>query len=195
MITAEEQAANKELIYRWIADGLGRGNTTIADEIISKDAELYDSLTSSIPHGREGAKRRIHVLHACFPGLSVDVANGSDLIAEGNRVAARLTMSGTHECTSCSTFSNVTSFTVTPIALYYLDNETITSWLIEGDDLTLLSLREEGGLSPAQALAGNAAKPSGEVFSDLEKLGKLRAQELLTQKEFEVYKKVLLRKL
>jgi steroid delta-isomerase-like uncharacterized protein len=83
-------AQEHKAIYRryiellWIPDRL--------DEVLASDFIAHD-LPPGMPPGREGLKAFRRVVNKAFPDLKVEIV---DLIAEGDRVAARLSLTGTH---------------------------------------------------------------------------------------------------
>lgn len=61
-------------------------------EVVSEDL-LTPKIMPGIPHGMEGAKAAHQIMLAGFSDYQTVI---DDLIAEGDKVAARITMSGTH---------------------------------------------------------------------------------------------------
>jgi predicted ester cyclase len=82
--------ANKALVQRFFEDGLGRGNLDLIDELVAPDAVMHNALILDAPGSVRGS---VEMLRRAFPDLGVDVL---DLIAEGDRVAAFLRLSGTN---------------------------------------------------------------------------------------------------
>jgi steroid delta-isomerase-like uncharacterized protein len=62
------------------------------DEVVSKDL-LTPKIMAGIPTGIEGAKAVHHIMLTGFPDYQTMI---DDLLAEGDQVAARITMTGTH---------------------------------------------------------------------------------------------------
>lgn len=88
---ASEQ--NKELYRRLIEECFAGGNLDIADEIIAPGAVDHQA-PPGVAQGAEGFKQVISMFRSGFPDLQVTV---DQMIAEGDTVAARFTMSGTHQ--------------------------------------------------------------------------------------------------
>jgi steroid delta-isomerase-like uncharacterized protein len=61
-------------------------------EVIS-EAVLTPNIMPGVPHGLEGAKAAHRIMLAGFPDYQTKI---EDMIAEGNKVAARIKMTGTH---------------------------------------------------------------------------------------------------
>jgi steroid delta-isomerase-like uncharacterized protein len=89
-MTTEER--NKAGFRRVYEEGLNEGNLAVADELIAPDFIDHEAHpgTSS---GPESLRQLITMLRTAFPDLRFEI---EDLIAEGDTVAGRLTMNGTH---------------------------------------------------------------------------------------------------
>ncbi len=71
---------------------MNKGKLEVADELIADDF-LEHNAPPDLPSGLAGFKQLLAMIVATFPDISVTV---EDTIAEGDKVAARLTVSGTH---------------------------------------------------------------------------------------------------
>ena len=84
-------AENKALIERWFEEVWNKGRREAIDEMMAADAVAH-GLGPDL-HGPEQFK----AFHASFRGAFPDVrVHVDELVAEGDRVAYRLTASGTH---------------------------------------------------------------------------------------------------
>ena len=83
---------NKALARRLYEEVLGRGNLGAADELIAPDAVDHEGEPGA-PRGPETMKAFALALHSGFSGLRFVV---EDIIAEGDQVACRFTMTGTN---------------------------------------------------------------------------------------------------
>ena len=81
---------NKEIVRRVIDEIVNKGELLLADEVLAKNY-VYHFPTHDI-HGPEGFKEFVTAMRTAFPDLHVTI---EDLIAEGDRVAARVIMNGT----------------------------------------------------------------------------------------------------
>ncbi len=81
---------NKEIVRRVIEEIVNKGNLELADEVLAGDY-IYHFPTHDI-QGPEGFKEFISTMRRAFPDLHVTIDH---LIAEGDTVAARVTMRGT----------------------------------------------------------------------------------------------------
>ena len=90
MSTAE---ANKALARRYL-DLYNTGNPRIADEIIAPD--FVDQTHPDLPPGPESVKRVVADFRSAFPDAQATI---EQLIAEGDTVAFRFVLQGTHQGT------------------------------------------------------------------------------------------------
>jgi steroid delta-isomerase-like uncharacterized protein len=84
--------ANKVAMKRFFEDVYNNGNLELFDELTAADFFSHDPGNPS--PDREGVKQVIVAIRAAFPDVRF-IAD--DLIAEGDRVAARFTMRGTQQ--------------------------------------------------------------------------------------------------
>lgn len=83
---------NKNIIRRY-QNIYNSNNLDALDEVVSKDL-LTPKIMPGIPTGIEGAKAAHRIMLAGFPDYQTVI---DDLFAEGDKVAVRITMSGTHK--------------------------------------------------------------------------------------------------
>ncbi|HEY1357952.1 MAG TPA: ester cyclase [Thermoleophilaceae bacterium] len=74
-------------------DELNKGNLDIIDEVLSEDFVDHEEFPGLEPN-REGVKQFFAMFRAAFPDLRMEA---DDMVAEGDRVVARLTARGTHQ--------------------------------------------------------------------------------------------------
>ena len=86
--------ANKALIRRFFEEVVNRGELDAMDRFLAPEFISHEELPPGIPSGREGAKQLFSMLRSAFPDLR---ATTEDEIAEGDKVVARVTFSGTHQ--------------------------------------------------------------------------------------------------
>jgi steroid delta-isomerase-like uncharacterized protein len=70
------------------------GNIDLVDELLAPDYVNHTPATPDQPTGPEGVKEVVGMFRSAMPDLRVVV---EDMIAEGDRVAVRYTLEGTHE--------------------------------------------------------------------------------------------------
>ena len=82
-------AKNKATVQRIIEEIINEGRLEMVDELI---AEEYVDHAGG-PHGRDGYRQSVAVVRAAFPDLRMTI---EDLVAEGEKVVARLSITATH---------------------------------------------------------------------------------------------------
>lgn len=70
------------------------GNIGLVDELLAPDYTNHTPATPDQPTGPEGVKGVVAMFRSAMPDLKVIV---EDMIAEGEKVAVRYTLEGTHE--------------------------------------------------------------------------------------------------
>ena len=83
---------NKALIGRLYEEVWNQHNPEAADEFVAADVFIRDMLPE-YQHGLDGYKHLVRWLHAAIPDLHTKIEN---IIAEGDKVATVVTVSGTH---------------------------------------------------------------------------------------------------
>ena len=83
---------NKALIGRLYEEVWNQHNPEAADEFVAPDVFTRDMLPE-YQHGVDGYKHLVRWLHTAMPDLRMDI---EDIIAEADKVAAFVTLSGTH---------------------------------------------------------------------------------------------------
>lgn len=89
-MTAEE---NKAIFRRIIEEVINDKNLEVVDELFSEEWVIHPSLPGRTP-GVENARRYFSNMHATFPDIQAAIES---MVAEGDWVAIRATMTGTHE--------------------------------------------------------------------------------------------------
>jgi len=85
---------NKALLRRLMEEVFNRGNTGLIDELFAPDFVEHEQLPPGIPAGSEGVKQMSTMFRSAFPDFKATI---DDMIAEGDKVVARSTWSGTHK--------------------------------------------------------------------------------------------------
>ncbi len=89
-MSAEE---NKAIMRRYFSV-FEQGNIDLLDELLAPDYTNHTPATPDLPTGPEGVKGVVSMFRGGMPDLRVVV---EDMIAEGDKVATRYTLEGTHE--------------------------------------------------------------------------------------------------
>ena len=83
----------KAIIHRHFAEIWNQRRLDVADELVAPTYESHFPLPGQ-PAGIAGFKYAVQALRASFPDLTITI---EDLIAEDDKVVARLTARGTHQ--------------------------------------------------------------------------------------------------
>ncbi len=83
---------NKELMRRLIDDLWNRGNLSVTKEIFHPEATSPSA--PMLPKGPDGVNFIVNAFRSAFPDYWIKI---TDLVAEGDQVAARLLQGGTHQ--------------------------------------------------------------------------------------------------
>jgi steroid delta-isomerase-like uncharacterized protein len=89
-VSAEE---NKAIMRRYFSV-FEQGNIDLLDELLAPDYVNHTPATPDLPTGPEGVKGVVSMFRSAMPDLKVVI---EDMIAEGDKVATRYTLEGTHE--------------------------------------------------------------------------------------------------
>ncbi|HZB11357.1 MAG TPA: SpoIIE family protein phosphatase [Rubrobacter sp.] len=89
-MSAEEK--NKALVRTFFEEAWGKGNVAAVDEFMA-DEYVEHPRPSTLPPGTEGLKQLIAAYRTAFPDLKMTL---DDIFAEGEMVAFRWSVSGTH---------------------------------------------------------------------------------------------------
>ena len=84
---------NKETVRRVFVEAMGQGRLAAVDECLAENAVDRHPFAADEPDMRAHLKGAIGMLRGAMPDLVVTV---EDLVAEGDKVAARVTLQGTH---------------------------------------------------------------------------------------------------
>lgn len=86
---------NKALVVRWFEEVWNKGRTDAIDEMLAADGVVHGlSAEAGVPLKGPAGFRPFHeTFRGAFPGIQVTV---EDLIAEGDKVAMRCSVRGTH---------------------------------------------------------------------------------------------------
>jgi steroid delta-isomerase-like uncharacterized protein len=85
--------SNKQVVTRFYDELWNRGNLDAADELVAPDYVRHDLRPGETPPGPAGQKAVAEGFRAAFPDVRLEV---EALVSEGDLVAARWTIVGTH---------------------------------------------------------------------------------------------------
>jgi steroid delta-isomerase-like uncharacterized protein len=137
---------NKDLVRRFVSEVLNSRSDEVAaraiDELVAEDYVVHDPDASSDIRGREALKRYVADFKHSFPDFHVNI---EDIIAEGDRVAARYTTRGTHEGEYLGIPPTGKTITVSEMAIERIvDGRFVETWL---NCDTLGVMRQLGAIS------------------------------------------------
>jgi steroid delta-isomerase-like uncharacterized protein len=90
---ADDLEANKALVRRLFDEGFNAGRLDVVDELVAPDVVTHNPLILDAPTGPDSIRGGIEMIRNAFDDLHVDV---QQLVAEGDRVASMVVMSGTN---------------------------------------------------------------------------------------------------
>jgi steroid delta-isomerase-like uncharacterized protein len=125
---------NKAIVRRIFDEFLNTGDPDAADELFAADFVNHSPGRGAAPD-REGMKQFITSLRRTFPDMKL---TPDDLIAEGDKVTVRMTISGTHrgEIAGVSATGKQVAWDAISI-LRFADGKAVERWNIS-DELGLL---------------------------------------------------------
>lgn len=134
---------NKELVRSWF-EAVSRHDIDAVAEMVATDVVN----NSSTNQGREGTRAELAYWFAAFPDASVAV---EDLIAEGDRVVARLITTGTHQGEFMGAPPTGTQVSFQEIDIFRIENDEIAETWAAPDVFALLT---QLGMLPTEEHAG-----------------------------------------
>jgi steroid delta-isomerase-like uncharacterized protein len=85
---------NKAIVRRFLEGIFSQGNPDVVDELAGPDFVVHDPSSEAGQVAAEGVKESIAWSHSAFPDLRVTI---EDQVAEGDKVATRWRVRGTHQ--------------------------------------------------------------------------------------------------
>jgi steroid delta-isomerase-like uncharacterized protein len=86
--------ANKAVIRQWVAEGWNGGDVDqAAERCYADDYRMHDPAVPNLPPGVEGFKAYIHTFRDALGDVDVVL---EDMLAEGDKVTWRFTLTATH---------------------------------------------------------------------------------------------------
>jgi predicted ester cyclase len=126
---------NRRLIHRYYEELWNTWNFGLTEEIISSDIRFRGSLGVEV-RGLQGFVGYMHKVQNAFPDFSNKI---EELISEGDRIAARLTYTGTHKGELFGLAPTGTRATYSGAAIFkVLDGKIADGWVL-GDVYNLIA--------------------------------------------------------
>jgi steroid delta-isomerase-like uncharacterized protein len=125
---------NKRIVRRYYEELWNRWDLTLVNEMIS-EAIVFRGSLGITTKGRDGFRQYMTTVQAAFP----DFHNGiEDLIAEGDKVVAVLTYTGTHQGTIFGRAPTGKRIHYSGTAIFRIEANQIVSGWVMADTLGLL---------------------------------------------------------
>jgi len=125
---------NKQLIRRLIYEDINRGDQEVAAQIIAPDFVDHTN-PPGMQHGLEGHNMIVSLFNAAFSDFGFEI---EDMIAEGDKVAIRVTMRGTHTGELFGIPPTGRHVTVSGIHFIRIANDRVAEHWGTNDDLGLM---------------------------------------------------------
>jgi predicted ester cyclase len=133
---------NKQIALRVLEELFEKGNLDAADELIHPDFVNHEAPPDN-PQGPEGLKETVSWLRGLWGPMHADI---EDVICEGDRVAARVTMHGKHLGEFLGQEPTGKEFAVEHIHIWRMDDgKVIEHWSVRDDLGQALQLGLIGG--------------------------------------------------
>ena len=137
-MSAEE---NKAIVRRFFEVGPSRGEMSAANELLAPHFALHIPLPTA--PGIQGINDVITACRAAFEHLNVTV---EDMVADGDRVAARFTARGIHKGQFMGLLPTGKPITMTGIEIFRIEDGRIAELWGEAN---LMGLMQQLGIAPA----------------------------------------------
>lgn len=139
---------NKALVRRFYEEVFNHKHMADIDAFVAPNI-IDHSLPPGAPGGIESVRQAVTMLLTAFPDLHLTL---EDIIVEGDRVAVRWTMRGTHQGASLGMPPTGKQFTIPGVSLLHLDSgKVVEAWIVQDQ----LSMLQQLGLAPAPAQAAS----------------------------------------
>jgi steroid delta-isomerase-like uncharacterized protein len=131
---------NKAIARRWV-EGLNKHDLMIIDEFFTTNCVFHVPVVGDV-HGPEGLKQLYTTSLTAYPDLQYKI---EDIIAEGDKIAARFTVRGTHKGDIMGIAPTGKQVMGTGIAIYRLvEGKFVEAWAIEDQ----LGIMQQLGVIP-----------------------------------------------
>jgi len=138
--------ANKAIVVQLYEEIWNQGNLDLVDKLIAPNAINHDpQQLPGVPSGPQGLKDAVTVLRSAFPD---DHHTIEDLVAEGDKVVVRTTLTGTHQGNFLGLAPTGKHITNTSIHIFRITSGKIVEAWANRDDLGVL---QQLGAIPAPA--------------------------------------------
>ena len=124
---SDEEEKNKALVRRYFAEAWSKGNVAAVDEFMAPNYVEHPITSGLLPPGPEGLKEAITTYHTAFPDLKATL---DDILAEGEMVAYRWILRGTHLGEWLGIPPTGNHFTASGISVYRIaEGKVVEGWI------------------------------------------------------------------
>ena len=132
---------NKAMLRSNCEEALSKGDLAVADENMATNYVYHGSGGQEFK-GPEGFKQLVTMLRTAFPDLHVTI---EDMVAEGDKVAHRLTLRGTHKGDFMGMAPTGKQVTATVITISrFVGGKEVEAW----SSMDLLGMMQQMGVAP-----------------------------------------------
>ena len=135
---------HKAIVRRVFEELISKGNLALAKELIAPNFTRHGARPGE-PQGLEGFLLGLGQLREAFPDWSSSL---DDLVAEGDKVAARWTMGGTHQGMFLGVAASGRKVTTREAGVFRIENGKLVDLWSVVDELSLLV--QLGAMPPGQ---------------------------------------------
>lgn len=135
---------NKAIVRRYFEQVFNEQRYDLADEFLSESIELHGS---GLPPGLEALEQFFTAFATSFPNGQTII---EDIVAEGNRVVARITFKGTHQGAMQGIPATGKMVNLPGITIFRMDNGKIAEGWMVNDNLGMM---QQLGVIPAPQAA------------------------------------------
>ena len=130
-------AENKDVVRRMVDECVNTHHADLLDRFVAADVRVHPGTPGTAPdtEGLDGVRKSFHRFRTTFPDLHVTL---DDVLAEGDRVAARWTGSGTHSGELAGIAPTGTTVTWGGTDVYRIADGKVAEWWRNDDMLWLL---------------------------------------------------------
>jgi steroid delta-isomerase-like uncharacterized protein len=136
---------NKAIVRRFIAEVWNAGNLAAADDLIHPDYTV-----PGVGQGPDAVRHNIATYRAAFPDLAWEI---DELVAEGNLVAARMRLRGTHRGEFRGISATGRSVTMAEMVFWQVRDGKLAAGWFQADGL---GLRIQLGAIPPSGICRSA---------------------------------------
>jgi steroid delta-isomerase-like uncharacterized protein len=138
---------NKALVRKYLEEVVSDGKVDLADEFVAADLVFTSPYTPEPTRSSEDFKRMIGMIHTVFPDMRL---TEEAMLCEGDLVASRWTVRGTHRGEFMGAPPSGKRVTITGMSMYRISDGKISEGWVSDDTLSL-GVLQQLGVVPTQA--------------------------------------------